>query len=136
MLINWHKFKLNIQRNPKLVWSSLLGIGGLLYLKIWLPVTQIGIPCVFHELTGFYCPGCGMTRVALSLLHLDLYQAFRYNPLIFLISPLYIIYTIANKKRLPRSSHVMLIVMLAVTLIFGLFRNIPLFVWLAPTIVP
>ncbi|MCR8634236.1 DUF2752 domain-containing protein [Paenibacillus sp. N5-1-1-5] len=133
MSINWHKFGLNPKRNPKLVWGSSLGIGGLLYLKIWIPVTGIEIPCVFHELTGFYCPGCGMTRAVLSLLKLDFYQAFRYNPLLFLILPMYITYTIANKKQMPRISNVIMSVMLIVTLASGLLRNIPAFVWLAPT---
>jgi hypothetical protein len=133
MSISWHKLELIPKMNPKLTWGSLLGVGGLLYLKIWLPVTGIGIPCPFHELTGFYCPGCGFTRVALSLLKLDFYQAFRYNPLVLLILPLYITYTMANKKQMRRTSHVIMIVMLTVTLTFGLLRNTPAFDWLAPT---
>jgi hypothetical protein len=135
MSINWHKYELNPKRNPKLVWGSLLGIGGLLYLKIWLPVTSIGVPCVFHELTGFYCPGCGITRAALSLLTLDFYQSFRYNPLVFLILPLYIAYAMANKKQMRRISTVIMAVMLIVTIAFGLLRNIPALIWLAPTAV-
>ncbi|MFD0679012.1 MULTISPECIES: DUF2752 domain-containing protein [unclassified Paenibacillus] len=114
---------------------SSLGIGGLLYLKIWIPVTRIEVPCVSHELTGFYCPGCGITRAALSFLTLDFYQAFRYNPLVFLIFPLYITYTITNKKQLSRISNVIMTVMLIVTIESGLLRNIPAFVWLAPTAV-
>lgn len=133
MSTKWLKLELNPARNPKLVWGSLLGIGGLLYLKIWLPVTGIGVPCVFHDLTGFYCPGCGITRSALSLLTLDFYQAFRYNPLAFIILPLYLTYTMVNKKQMRRISNVIMTVMLTVTIAFGLLRNFPAFDWLAPT---
>jgi len=40
------------------------------------------LPCLFRALTGFYCPGCGMTRALHALVHLDLAQAFRMNPLV------------------------------------------------------
>jgi hypothetical protein len=134
MSINLYRFKLHPKSNPKLAWGSLLGIGGLLYIKVWLPATGIGVPCVFHEWTGLYCPGCGITRAALSLLALDVYQAFRYNPLVFCLLPLYIAYTMASKKQMRRTSTVMMAVMLTVTIAFGLLRNIPVLDWLAPTV--
>jgi len=37
--------------------------------------------CMFHELTGLYCVGCGLTRATKSLMRLEFYQAFRYNVL-------------------------------------------------------
>ena len=46
-------------------------------------MTHFGISCVFIELFGLPCPGCGMTRALFSLLRLDFYSAFRYNPVIF-----------------------------------------------------
>ncbi|MBW7453006.1 DUF2752 domain-containing protein [Paenibacillus sepulcri] len=132
MLIKWH-IGLNPTRYPKLAWGALLGAGGFIYLKIWLPATNLGVPCVFHELTGQYCPGCGITRSALSLLQLDFNQSFRYNPLIYFIMPLYAAYLVANKKQKPRISKTIMTVMLTVTVAFGIVRNIPLFDWLAPT---
>ncbi|MBP1991603.1 hypothetical protein J2Z66_003210 [Paenibacillus eucommiae] len=102
-------------------------------MKVWLPVTNIAIPCVFHEVTGLYCPGCGITRAALSLLRLDFVQAFRYNPLVFILLPLYVIYFIAKKKQMRLVSNGIMTIMLILTLAFGLLRNIPMFDWLAPT---
>ncbi|AJS60643.1 hypothetical protein UB51_21745 [Paenibacillus sp. IHBB 10380] len=125
--------KLDPKRHPKLFWGVSLGVGGLFYLKVWLPVTKIDVPCVFHELTGFYCPGCGITRVTLSLLGLDFVQAFRYNPLVFIILPLYAMYFVTKKKQMRVLSNGIMTVMLIVTLAFGLLRNIPIFDWLAPT---
>ena len=38
-------------------------------------------PCPFHALTGWWCPGCGMTRATHHLLHGDLIAALRFNAL-------------------------------------------------------
>lgn len=131
--INLHKFKMIPKRNSKLVWGSSLFVGGILYLKVWLPVIKIGVPCVFHELTGFYCPGCGITRAAVSLLQLDFHQAYRYNSLLLFLLPLYITYALATKKQMRRTSNLIMSVMLTLTISFGILRNVPVFHWLAPT---
>lgn len=42
--------------------------------------------CSFRRLTGIPCPGCGLTRVATRLAHLDFYGAWIVNPLGFLVA--------------------------------------------------
>jgi len=44
--------------------------------------------CMFRAVTGWHCPGCGATRCCSALLHGDLAQAFAYNPLFMVASPL------------------------------------------------
>ena len=46
---------------------------------------HFGISCVFIELFGFPCVGCGMTRAALALLRLDVAEAARQNIVIFFL---------------------------------------------------
>lgn len=41
------------------------------------------LDCVFIELFGIPCPGCGMTRALLSVLRFDFIQAIKYNVIIF-----------------------------------------------------
>ena len=41
--------------------------------------------CLFYELTGLYCPGCGSGRVAIALLHGHVPEAFSHNALLFLL---------------------------------------------------
>jgi Protein of unknown function (DUF2752) len=48
----------------------------------WLP------GCTFHQLTGWHCPGCGMTRAAHAALNGEILQAFRFNPLGMVLLPL------------------------------------------------
>ena len=48
---------------------------------IWI-LREGRIPCLFHELTGFYCPGCGGTRAVLALLAGHPVLSFLYHPLV------------------------------------------------------
>jgi hypothetical protein len=42
------------------------------------------ITCPIKAVTGISCPGCGMTRAWLSLLHLDPAAAWQFHPLFLL----------------------------------------------------
>ena len=50
--------------------------------------------CEIQEYFGIYCAGCGVTRMIKSALHLDIYQAFRWNPYMFFTLPIITIITI------------------------------------------
>ncbi len=105
----------------------------ILYFKF-----GIAIPCVFNKVTGLYCPGCGITRMCLSLLDGKIYQAFRYNPVVFIDIPVILIAFILEKcfkgnKSIKNITNVIFLVLLIITIIFGVLRNIPYFKFLAPT---
>ncbi len=102
---------------------------------------SFSIPCIFYKITGYYCPGCGITRCLFSLLNLNFYEAFRYNQLVFMLLPFigvcvsYKIYLyIWNKedKIIKRIPNVIWILLLLITIIFGILRNISYFGFLRP----
>lgn len=123
------------KRSP-LFKGAILAATGLIYFKAWVPLTGITVPCPFHAVTGWYCPGCGITRAILSLLHLDWVQAFRYNPLVFVLAPMYVAYAVTHKKGMRRFSQSLMAFMLVMSLAFGLLRNFPMFAFMAPTVLP
>lgn len=43
------------------------------------------LPCPFRTLTGWWCPGCGLTRATHHLFRGDVSQALRYNLFVVLI---------------------------------------------------
>ena len=46
--------------------------------------TRLGLAtplCVFHEVTGWACPGCGATRCVRAVFHGEMRTAFLVNPL-------------------------------------------------------
>ena len=93
------------------------------------------IPCIFHKITGLYCPGCGITRMFFSLLNFKFYQAFRYNMLVFIMLFGYIfikIIEILTKHKINFSNNFQ-ISLLVITILFGILRNIDTFSFLLPT---
>lgn len=118
--------------NKKIILIILAIISGVLYLKVFIPVTGIHIPCIFRQITGLYCPGCGMTRASLALLNGDIYQSFRSNILIFIIVPLLIIFYLLEKNDKLKESRFLMGFMVAITIVFGVLRNFEAFNWLAP----
>ncbi len=94
--------------------------------------------CPIYKVTKLYCPGCGITRMILSILKGDLYQAFRYNPLIFILIPLFFILLtnnifLKNKLINKKNKERIYITLIAILIIYGIIRNIDYFSYLKPT---
>ena len=51
----------------------------LLYYYVDPEVPWLMPKCMFHEFTGYRCPGCGLQRALVSALHGDFAAAIRYN---------------------------------------------------------
>ena len=79
-------------------------IGGVLVVGLgsWLMGFEVGkvslIPCIITEVTGHDCPGCGMTRSCLSLARGDLAAAWQFNPFVFFLIPLAVLYACVPKR--------------------------------------
>lgn len=101
-------------------------------------------PCLFHRLTGLYCPGCGTLRALAALLHGRLAEAFGLNPLMVILLP-YVALVYGSfgwealkgaRPRLRQEVDRWLTprVAFAVIMVYWALRNIPArpFAWLAP----
>lgn len=99
---------------------------------IWVRQTGLAVPCLFHVITGFKCPGCGMTRMCVALLRLDFAGAFHYNQVLFFLMPvlgsIFLADTAAYVKTgrwsVGRVQSYILYVSIAVLIVFGVIRNI------------
>ncbi len=142
--------RMSPQRSGLIKRIALVSAGAVLLLILALYLWSTGegegagIPCPVRLLTGFYCPGCGASRALRSVLHLELYQALRYNVMVTLALPFAAAYFAALaysyirygedrvSRRVPSGP---LWWALAAVLLFGVLRNLPWFSFLAPTVV-
>lgn len=65
-------------------WCCLL-LAGCFYMAVSMTDAHILhlVPgCVFHYVTGLYCPGCGGTRAVLALMHGKLWRSFGFHPVV------------------------------------------------------
>lgn len=118
------------------VW--LLGLGVLYYLLILF--TPLRIPCVFYQVTGLACPGCGVSRLCLELAQLHIWEAARQNWAVAVLVPLWAVVGVVefffNPKSLAKGGALVnwltwgSVVLL---LLFGVLRNLPPFAFLLPT---
>lgn len=58
--------------------------------------SQLAPKCIFHTLTGFDCPACGVQRVVHSLLHGNFVKAFFLNPFLVIAVPYLVIVAITT----------------------------------------
>lgn len=104
--------------------------GGLYYLAVIY--LGVGIRCPFERLTGYLCPGCGLTRMCMAIMRGDLRAAFRYNRLTFALMPFYAWlagylgyrYVVYGDQKLPRWTTALLWVIVAAYIVFGIARNL------------
>lgn len=88
-------------------------------------------PCVFHALTGLYCPGCGLTRMLHALAYGDLSRALRMNAMVLAMLPALAVIAIneLGTRRMVSGLAARLLyngwLWLGVVVAFGVLRNLP-----------
>lgn len=119
-------------RIKKLCRNSLIILGGGILYAFFVTKTGLGIPCIFYEITGLKCPGCGITHMCISILHGDLRAAMQYNFIIFWLSPLFLYimgdyllrYIRTGTFKVLKWQSILLYIMIGVLVLFGIVRNI------------
>lgn len=102
---------------------------GIPYL-IWVLLTDLRIPCLFYEITGLLCPGCGITRMFASIARFEFEKAFMYNGLCFILVIAWNIIALlcATEKikwvQSPKFQYSFFALTVVSLFVFGVLRNI------------
>ena len=112
----------------ELGWILVMGIA----YAIWFSFTGIGIPCPIRALTGYRCPGCGITHCAVNLLHGRVREAYAANQFVFILAPFGLIYGLWRAIRYIRVGSeeisipetVVFAILLILAIAFAFYRNI------------
>ena len=95
----------------KTKWFVFLGAAAL-YIIFYV----MEIPCIFRSVTGFPCPGCGMTRAVFCIITLDIPSAAHYHPMVFFLPILFLF--IWKDGRLFRSCRLNSAVLISIGVLF------------------
>lgn len=98
--------------------------GGAYYL--WGTLTGLWLPCTYYTLFHIQCAGCGMSRMFLKLIELDIPAAFAYNPGMFITLILWNVIAVLCFFNILKSKRVLSVigtVNLVGLLVFGVLRN-------------
>lgn len=104
---------------------------GIAY-AVFVSITGIGIPCVFHEVTGLDCPSCGISRMFIALFALNIPAAFAYNPVILCLLPVWLVFIIRyiflyitkEKKKFDIAENCIVAISSVILVLFGIVRNL------------
>ncbi len=127
-----HLLNLNQKRVCRLIlFFTILILIGIVYAT-FIKYVGKGIPCVFYTITGYKCPGCGISRMFLCLFKGDLKGAWNSNPIILICLVPFtavaadISYQYITKGiRTPHKQiNLLLYILIVVLLVFGVARNI------------
>ena len=118
------------RRNKTVRKYAIVLVCGLAY-ALFVYVTGSGIPCPIHTITGLQCPACGVSRMLMAILRLDFASAYRYNPFLFVTSPVLlfcivypdIVYIKTGGVDIGKAQ-IVLWLEVAAALIFGVVRNL------------
>lgn len=110
---------------------GLLLLAGGLYALV-CTAFDVWIPCPFRTLTGYLCPGCGVSHLCLCLLRLELRGAWAANPAICALLPFGAVLTVRlsvryvrdGSLRTTRTESLLLYAACAALLVFGVVRNL------------
>ncbi len=116
------------------IWGLLFLGAGLCYAA-WIHFTEAGLPCLFRLITGWQCPGCGISHMCMALLRFEFPAAFAANPAVLLLLPLWCVvfgllalqYIRTGSKKMSRWQNAAIIFSIVVLLVFGVIRNFPVF---------
>ena len=139
MLASLKTLFIAIKNNKAMLKHSFLFFGIVIFSILWLFILdKLGYVCPFR-LLHLWCPGCGGTRMVKSILKFDFYQAFRYNPLIFILILCFLIYLIIaiiiyfKRNIWIKPSLKFYVFLVCLLIVYMILRNIPYFSYLIPT---
>ena len=124
------KLDTNFKKVCFLIFFFILMVILILTFYYFYNIYNIGIPCVFKTITGYNCPGCGLTRAVGEIINFDFKKALEYNSSVFIVLPL-LIYYFSNsiyswlfdkkKKELPK---IIIVLMIIYLILHTIIKNI------------
>ncbi len=120
------------KRERKLLKSAgILLAAGLAYYA-FVSLTGLYIPCIFRLITGWKCPGCGVSHMLVAMARFHFKEAFLENAFLMILMPFaagYVIYRIRryvvyDDRSYKKWENIALIAVICAMVVFGVVRNV------------
>lgn len=114
-----------------MVAGGVIGLSALAWTYHFDPSrSRLFLPCLFHTVTGMWCPGCGATRALHALLHGQVEVAWGFNALfvvaLLLAPPIALVARLRPGVAAGLRHPLALAALVALLITFGVLRNLPL----------
>jgi len=116
-------------RKVAIVGSAIIGLL-IAYYFLFSYFPKLAPKCLFFELTGFSCPGCGISRMLYKFLDFKFVEGMRFNYFLAITMPfvlfiiVYSVYLYVKNKKANKVFNVCCIVYLFLLIVWGIVRNI------------
>ena len=105
-----------------------IGIGYFIFVSL----TGLYIPCPIRLVTGFKCPGCGISHMFVKMAHFDVIRAYHENQFVIILFPIGLIYGIykaykyiyKDDSRMSIVESIVIFILLLFAIAFAIYRNL------------
>lgn len=94
----------------------ILTVFTMIVMAIVLFIVDIGCPSRY--ITGVCCPGCGMTRATIQLLHGNVPKAIHYHPLVFTLPIITVLFICKKRINVYVLNTILTIIIVAFILVY------------------
>lgn len=117
---------------------AVIAIYFFIYKNMGFDIRKWLTPCLFHQITGYYCPGCGGTRAVAALGSGKILRAFCYHPFVVYAAAIATWFLISQTverisgKKIKIAMHYSdryLWIGLAIVILNVIVKNMALFFW-------
>ncbi len=120
-----------------IVCSIVIGLLLMAFLLVFIS-KLVNYECPIYKYLHLTCAGCGTTRMLEEMFHLHFIRAFKYNPLMFILSIIFGIYLVyagilyIRKGKIIKPSSKVIIGIGILLIVYMMVRNIPALYYLRP----
>ena len=121
-----------VKERLKSLFFVVVVLGNLLvgYYFLYTYFPKLAFKCIFYEISGLRCPGCGITRMLVGFIGLNFWESIRFNFFVGITFPfimsvvVYTCYLYVTEKKASKLFDIVCWLYVGLLLVWFIVRNI------------